>query len=245
MASHVDLSDDRGTMSFAAAPYSGLSDLSAQAVSTVDLVAEEVRRSLFAGEIVPGTPLREVALAQALGVARSTVREALGVLVAEGVADRLPRRGIVVRRMDAAQVRDVSRSRLVVERAGVRAWPVASPTSRAALRAALEDYTEAFRTEGPIAEFTAAHLGLHRAIVALAGSERLLAFADGLYAEIRVALAQVDRARGNAAEQVHSHALLVDLVESGDTEAALAELTAHLDEAEESMIDFLGSRDEA
>ena len=36
--------------------------------STVDRVAEELRRALFEGELDPGTPLREVALADSLGV---------------------------------------------------------------------------------------------------------------------------------------------------------------------------------
>lgn len=221
-------------------PYAGLS---LESISTVDRAVEELRRSLFEGEIEPGTPLREVALAHALGVARSTVREALGVLVAEGLADRLPRRGIQVRRMDAAQVREVTRARLVAESAGVRAYAASGAEARTELREALAAYAEVRVLDGPITEFTAAHLRVHRALVGLAGSERLLAFADGLYAEMRVALAHVDRSRGNAAEQVYSHEKLVRLVESGDTEAALAELEAHLAEAESSLLDVVVSRD--
>jgi len=99
----------------AASPYSGLSlDL----LSTVDRAAEELRRSLFEGELAPGTPLREIALAEALGVSRSTVREALAILVAEGLADRIPNKGTQVRRLDPAQVRDVCRARTVIETAG-------------------------------------------------------------------------------------------------------------------------------
>ncbi len=221
-------------------PYAGLS---LESISTVDRAVEELRRSLFEGEIEPGTPLREVALAHALGVARSTVREALGVLVAEGLADRLPRRGIQVRRMDAVQVREVTRARLVAESAGVRGYAASTPEARTELREALAAYAEVRALDGPITEFTAAHLRVHRALVGLAGSERLLAFADGLYAEMRVALAHVDRARGNAAEQVYSHEKLVRLVESGDTAAALAELEAHLADAESSLLDVVGSRD--
>ena len=59
---------------------------------------------------------------------------------------------------------------------------------------------------------------------------------------MRLALAEVDRARGNAAEQVHSHSHLLDLLEAGDTEAAAAELAAHLAEAEESMTDEVERR---
>src|SRR3954470_24738344 len=64
--------------------------------STVDRVAEELRRAIFDGEVESGTPLREVALAASLGVSRPTVREALTMLVAEGLATREPNRGVSV-----------------------------------------------------------------------------------------------------------------------------------------------------
>jgi DNA-binding GntR family transcriptional regulator len=215
---------------------------SPEPVTTVDRVAEELRRSLFEGERQPGTPLREVALSNALGVSRSTVREALGVLVAEGLADRVPNRGTQVRRLDPAQVTDVCRARVVAETAGVRRWAEAPEDSRQGVRAAFAAYSDLRGSDCSTAEFTAAHLEIHRAFAALTGSRRLVAFVDSLHAEVRLALAEVDRARGNTAEQVHSHALLLDLLESGDLDAAAAELTAHLAEAEESMIDEVTTR---
>src|SRR5438132_11143518 len=90
--------------------------------STVDRVVEELRRALFDGELESGTPLREVALAASLGVSRPTVREALTLLVAEGLATREPHRGVSVATPEASSVRDVCRSRLVLEGAGIRAW---------------------------------------------------------------------------------------------------------------------------
>ena len=44
--------------------------------------------AIFDGDLESGTPLREVAIAASLGVSRPTVREALTVLVAEGLATR-------------------------------------------------------------------------------------------------------------------------------------------------------------
>ena len=61
-----------------------------------------------------------------------------------------------------------------------------------------------------------------------------------LHAEVRLALAHVDRARGNAAEQVHSHADLLALLERGDLEAAADELAEHLGGAEDSMVEAVG-----
>src|SRR4051794_39828315 len=102
--------------------------------STVDRVADELRRAVFDGELESGTPLREVALAESLGVSRQTVREALGVLVAEGLATREPNRGVSVSSPDPDSVRDICRARWVLEGAGVRRWPDADERLRDEVR---------------------------------------------------------------------------------------------------------------
>jgi DNA-binding GntR family transcriptional regulator len=217
--------------------------LSLEHSSTVDRVAEELRRALFEGELEAGTALREVALADAMGVSRSTIREALGVLVAEGLARREPNRGVHVTELDPASVHDVCVARSVLEVAGVRRWGQAGDDARQGVRDALADFTEVARATtrgaaGP-ADLTAAHLAVHRSFVGLTESPRLVALADALSAEVRLGLAKVDRIRRNAEDQVHSHHDLLDLLEDGQVETAAAELAHHLEEAERSMLQAL------
>jgi DNA-binding GntR family transcriptional regulator len=207
--------------------------------STVDRVAEELRRALFDGEVEAGTPLREVALAAAMKVSRSTIREALGVLVAEGLATREPNRGVHVTEPDPASVHDVSAARLVLEVAGVRHWLTATDAAREACHTALRQFADAADSGASPAELTAAHLAVHRSFVALTGSTRLVALAESLTSEIRLALAKVDRIRRNAGDQVHSHRTLLDLLDAGDVDAAADELARHLEHAETSMLTAL------
>jgi DNA-binding GntR family transcriptional regulator len=204
--------------------------------STVDRVADELRRALFDGEVGAGTPLREVALAEAMGVSRSTVREALGVLVSEGLATRAPNRGVHVTALDHDSVHDVSVARLVLERAGVRRWARAGEEAREACRQALRDFADAVQRGVSPAELTAAHLAIHRSFVGLTGSTRLVALAESLTSEIRLALARVDRVRLNPGDQVRSHADLVGLLTAGDVDGATHELEHHLARAEASML---------
>jgi DNA-binding GntR family transcriptional regulator len=213
--------------------------LSLEHSSTVDRVAEELRRALFDGEVDPGTPLREIALADAMGVSRSTIREALGALVAEGLATREPNRGVFVTELDPGAVRDVGRARAVLEVAGARAWEGASEEARDAVRQALVDFHTIASSQSTPSELTAAHLAIHRSLAALTESPRLLALADALYAEIRLGLAKVDRIRRNAHDQVTSHRTLLALLERGDVETAAHELEQHLAHAETSMLEAL------
>jgi DNA-binding GntR family transcriptional regulator len=58
-------------------------------------------------------------------------------------------------------------------------------------------------------------------------------------AELRLALAQIDRVRRNARDQAGSHHHLLDLLESGDIDAAVADLDRHLAGAEDAIIERL------
>ena len=207
--------------------------------STVDRVAEELRRAVFEGELESGTPLREVALAESLGVSRPTLREALALLVAEGLATREPNRGVSVASPDPDSVRDVSRARIVLETAGVRHWPTAGEEARDAVRLALADYERAVADEATYQELNQRHLAIHLSLVGLTESPRLVAMAEQVVAELRLALAQIDRVRRNARDQAGSHHHLLDLLESGDIEAAAAELDDHLGGAEDAIIERL------
>jgi DNA-binding GntR family transcriptional regulator len=216
------------------------SDLQLEHSSTVDRAVEEIRRALFAGQLAPGTALREVALSEAMGVGRSTIREALTVLVGEGVAVRVPNKGVAVKELTAADVHDVSLARAALEAAGVRRWSEAGADERRAVRAALEEDARVARETSDPAVLTEAHLRIHRALVGLTGSRHLVAAADVLSAEIRLGLAHLDRIRTNLSDQVAEHGRLVELVERGDTPAALDALREHLSVAEASLMHATG-----
>lgn len=218
-----------------------IESLQIEHASTVDRVAAELRRACFDGELSPGTPLREIAIADSLGVGRSTVREALAALVAEGLAVRIPNRGTQVRRPDPEAIADVTRARLVLEVAGVRNWRHATHEEREGVRAALKRYSDLVQGHPSQAALNQAHLDVHRSFVALNGSQRLTAVADTLNTEIRLALASVDRIKRNAADQVHSHELLVRLLDDDDFEAAAEELIRHLQGGESSMKESVSS----
>lgn len=219
-------------------PYAGLN---VEVTSTVDRVADELRRAVFDGELESGTPLREVALAHSLGVARSTVREALGALVAEGIAVREPNRGVAVAVPDVDSVRDVCRARTVLEVAGVRRWADADDADRQAVRDAVNAYTAAVRSGASYAALNDTHLAIHVSLVGLAGSPRLVAMAHSLVAELKLVLAQIDRTERNAHDQADSHGALLDLLEAGRIDDAGDEIAHHLESAEREILQALGA----
>lgn len=233
-----------GRMSAVPAPRQAFATLSVEHASTVSRVAAELRRAVFEGELESGTPLREIALAESLGVSRPTVREALTVLVGEGLAIREPNRGVSVVTPRAESVRDVCRARWVLEGAGVQAWTAADGGRRQRVRETLDAYTAAVR--GGVAsyeELNERHLAFHVSLVELTGSPRLVQMAEALMDELKLALAQVDRLSRNAHDEAESHEGLVELLEAGHIDGpdgAYAFLRRHIDEAEVEVIEALG-----
>lgn len=213
--------------------------LSVEHASTVERVTAELRRAVFEGELESGTPLREIALAESLGVSRPTVREALMVLVTEGLATREPHRGVTVATPRADSVHDVCRARWVLEGAGVRSWPTADEGRRARVHETLVSYTSAVREGASYQELNERHLAFHVSLVELTGSPRLTQMAEGLMDELKLALAQVERIRRNAHDQADSHEGLVRLLDDGRIDDAYDLLRAHIDDAEIEIIGAL------
>jgi DNA-binding GntR family transcriptional regulator len=120
----------------------------------------------------------------------------------------------------------------VLESAGVRAGAAGADLSPAAT--ALATYAEAAVADDAVVA-TQSHLEFHTSLVALIGNSRLVASADGLTADLRLALASVERQRRNARQQVADHRRLLTLMRSGDEAAAIAELAAHLAAARVSV----------
>jgi DNA-binding GntR family transcriptional regulator len=230
------MSEDRDETQQEQGPFGSLH---LEHASTVDRVAAELRRAVFDGELESATPLREVAIAASLGVSRPTVREALAVLVAEGLATREPNRGVAVASPQADSVRDVCTARLVLEGAGIRRWSQATEEQQGQVHSTLEAYIGAIDADASYQELNERHLAFHVSLVGLTGSPRLVSMQENLVVELKLALAQVDRIRRNAHDQADSHAALVRLLERDDLDAAYAFLVQHLADAQDEIIEAL------
>lgn len=80
----------------------------------------ELREKIINGELPGGMRLFEVTLAETLQISRTPVREALSRLAEEGLLDRLPNGGFVVRRFGYADVVDSIELRGVLEGTAAR-----------------------------------------------------------------------------------------------------------------------------
>jgi DNA-binding GntR family transcriptional regulator len=162
-------------------------------LSAVDALAEALRTRILEGELAPGTPLREAALAGEYDVARHTLRSALRALQGEGLVQILPNRGARVTRLSQEDVRGLSELRVALE---VEAARMALERGDGRLPASVHDATERLAgrcrrrrpARGQVAE---AHEELHHSIVRAADSPRMEAVHRQAGAELRLFVLQL------------------------------------------------------
>ena len=83
--------------------------------SLAELAAEWITARIIAGDIRPGDKLTEVALAEAAGMSRSPVREALRALARQGLVAIEPRRAATVAQLSTRDAADLYECRLLME----------------------------------------------------------------------------------------------------------------------------------
>lgn len=81
----------------------------------VRVLVRTLRKRIVAWQYPPQYPLIEDSLAREFDVSRSPIRQALTHLAAEGLLERLPRKGFRVRQMQLSDVKDLYEFRLALE----------------------------------------------------------------------------------------------------------------------------------
>lgn len=209
-----------------ASPLTGLG-AAIQRQSATEQVAGAVRNAILSGEIPPGTPLREAALAAELGVSRNTVREAARLLGGEGLVRHQMNRGVVVAGITAADVRDIYAARAVIETAGAQALTAhRDPASYQRLEALAGQIEDAF-ARNDVAGVLAADRLFHATLVAAAHSPRLSGVHAQLQQEQRLALSLAERSSRALGRTADDHRALLDALRGTPAEAE-AQVSAHL-----------------
>lgn len=150
-------------------------------------VISALRQSIMEFRLKPGQRLVERELIEALGVSRTTVREALRELASEGLITVVPQRGAMVsapteeEALDFYDVR-ASLEALIVERFVDRA----SPSQVMRFGAAVESFAELAGAGGTITEMLAAKDVMFEVLLQGAGSQALRHIIDGIQVRVRI-----------------------------------------------------------
>src|ERR1700719_4944406 len=90
-------------------------DMTSEPIQLTFRAATLIRGMVFDGILLPGEKIRQVELAERIGVSRSPLREALRTLESEGVVTYEINRGYVVARLDDEDLAQIHRMRTLLE----------------------------------------------------------------------------------------------------------------------------------
>lgn len=204
---------------------------SLKTVSVVEAVAEQIREDIFDGTFRPGDALVEAQLAERYGVPRPTLRSSFVVLVHEGLLRREPNKSVYVPHLSGDDVRDLFSARKLIELEAIRRVTAAGAASRE-----LEHAVRMMEVLGDgdgWDELLRHDFEFHSAMIAATGSERLQKFYRSISAEMRLALSYFRTPHSSPEHLAHDHRALLDLIEAGDADAAVAACRAHIEESED------------
>lgn len=83
--------------------------------NVAEFIARKLEEMILKGQLEPGQHLVQTDIAAQFGVSRLPVRDALKLLETRELAVTLPRRGVIVRPLDAKEVNDLFELRLLLE----------------------------------------------------------------------------------------------------------------------------------
>ena len=197
-------------------------------------VYDRLRTDILAGELAPGQKLRIESISRRYRTGQIPLREALNRLSSDGLVERRDQRGFLVAPVSADDLRELTKTRCIVEGAALR-------ESIAARTAAWEEgivlaYHRLSRSPRSLArdeyrmnpDWEPLHREFHRSLIAACGSRWLLDFcmqlADQTYRYRQLAFRHAFPLSGSG----HGHRAIMEAAIDGNADKAVRLLQAHL-----------------
>lgn len=191
---------------------------------------EYLRASIMADPNLVGTFINEQQTAQELGLSRTPIREALLLLSAENLVRLLPNRGAFVPALTPEQVREILMARQMIEPWAARQALKRGAAPARAMQQAL-NHQRALGPDASSADFIAADREFHAILIRAAGNQVIAQLYSALDARhVVIGVAAIERDPASFEVVLSEHQSIVDALASGDEEATVAALLAHLDE---------------
>ncbi|MFD3870900.1 GntR family transcriptional regulator [Streptomyces sp. NPDC058623] len=201
-------------------------------VTAADRVYHHVKQGVLERRYEGGVLLTEGEVAEAVGVSRTPVREALLRLETEGLLKLYPKKGALVLAVSAQEIADVIETRLLVEEFTVRRAVPAPPALLERLAALLAEQRRQ-AAAGDTAAAMAADRAFHAEIVRHAGNAILSRLYDQLRdRQLRMGVALLHAHPDRMDPTLAEHAEILDALRAGDAEAAAAAVRGHIGRVE-------------
>lgn len=211
----------------------------ALAPNLVEQVRDAILDEIAGGQLAPGDRIIQEQIAQALGVSRQPVQQALALLRNQGVLHDAPGRGLIVAPLDPQYIQQMYDMRAVIEGLAARRAAETNAAAAAKQGPALIEAGRKAVASGSVAKMIAADMRFHEFLYALSGNALIapalathLTYTQRVMGEVLV--------RDNKPRDIwDQHARILDAVARGDAERAEALVRSHITQAAGFMVERL------
>lgn len=189
------------------------------------------------GTLKPGQKLREVELAESLGVSRTPVREAFHRLKSDGLLTQEPNKGAVVRQLDYQSISELYKIREVLE--GTAASLAAKHMSEIELNALYDLLKLQDAAKSDATEAVRLNKIFHRTLCQSARNRYLVEMIDGLDLSLALLGPSTLGLVARQSEAIAEHRAILDAISTGDAEEAEQAARRHIRSAHAARLTLI------
>ena len=199
-----------------------------QRASLSQQAADALRQQIYRHELIPGQRLDETVLAEALGISRTPLREALKVLSTEGLVDLQTHKGCYVTELTLADLEEIFPIMALLE--GLVAREVANKATPAQLKKLddLHSKLERHAANVHIDRYYETNYLFHETLQQVAGNRWLQGVIDDLRKLLKLSRHRSLKLEGRLAASLAEHRALMQALHDGKAEEAERVMRQHL-----------------
>lgn len=212
------------------------------AVSVRQTAAEQIRTAIVAGVLLPGQRLPDRMLGELTGVGRTTVREAVRQLEAEGLVTVVPHRGPTVAVLSERESRDLYELRAMLEGQAGRLCAQRGGSDHAAALLRSVDALEGAWLDGQISGVMDANAAFYEALLGGAANDALRQALATIHNRLALFRFSSTRWPGRTAQSVVELRAIAHAVAARDPAASEQACIRHIKAAAELALLVLAER---
>ena len=202
----------------------------------VEQVRDALLEDIASGALSPGDRIIQEHIAQALGVSRQPVQQALALLRGQGVLQDAQGRGLVVAPLDPDHVQHMYDMRAVIEGLACRRAAELHAERAARQGRALIEAGRRAVAGGAYARMIGADIRFHQFLYELSGNPLILPALETHLTYTQRVMGEVLVSDEKPRDIWDQHAAILEAVASGDGERAEALVRAHISDAARFMV---------
>ncbi len=206
-----------------------------------EVLVDALREAILTGRYAPGTRLVQDDLAEAFGISRIPLREALRRLEGEGLVVISPNRGAIVRPLVPKDVVDLYDLRLALETLALRRAAERFVDLRASTRTRQTEARRAIAARNMPALFRLDR-DFHADLAAASDNPHLIAALERQWSQIMRVMHAYFQVANYPTDVWHEHEAIADAVAHGQADLAVELLRTHLSESRDRILTHLRTK---